>query len=764
MASRSDEVILERDFLLLPKRKGRYRVTLSYGGIYFSLISNNSAHYEESLLKISDIVGCHSLCKRDRSTPNPLSRPNDKDNIESGYVEPQNFLRHIRNALTRFSCGFVIFAYPFVKKKLSSKQVRQRQVFAFEIPSSTNSEEEFEKNTSDADKWCNVINCLSRDIPLNLQDLSSNIPPQRKRWLFLINPFSGPGKAHTIFKQDIIPVLFEASIPYKAIVTTHAGHASELVKTIDLSEWYGVVIVSGDGLIFETINGIMQRDDWASSLKTPIGCLPGGSGNALCCSINYAAGEPVDSSMVLHSTFVLVKHRVVPMDLVAVHLPDQTLFSFLSITWGIMADIDYESEKYRNLGETRFTVGAVNRILGLRTYKGRVSFLPIAEYVPMADNDTKVLSKIRRLSLRSRSSSKATLNSLEDDRNGNAAKLIGHKSFSMDENGFRDCQLYTETGEAASLTETSSPLIEEEIKTNKNLEENMKNFEMEKSFPASEGGDAANFIHSDLQLPIQSVSGLPNSIGAGDNKLYKNDPNQLHIDQKVVENGHNYISRAASDLNSSHEDFHPEQVTPTPNSHNHTGKGYTPTSQCTADWVPQCVEKKSDHMTVLKTGGSSGEGRDAAGNDEEVGVEEETYLGRKADYSPVPMPLLAPLDQPVPESWFSVEGDFVLVLGVYQTHLGSDMLAAPDARLQDGLINLMMVRKGVSKAAMFRLFLSFSQGNHVTSPHVEIIKVLAFRLEPFSSNGNIMVDGERFDPAPIQAQVLPGLARVMAIK
>ena len=78
----------------------------------------------------------------------------------------------------------------------------------------------------------------------------------------------------------------------------------------------------------------------------------------------HTSREPVDTAMVLHSAFVLVKHKVVPMDLVAVHLPDRTLFSFLSITWGIMADIDYETEKYRNLGETRFTVGAVVGILG----------------------------------------------------------------------------------------------------------------------------------------------------------------------------------------------------------------------------------------------------------------------------------------------------------------------------------------------------------------------------------------------------------------
>jgi len=35
------------------------------------------------------------------------------------------------------------------------------------------------------------------------------------------------------------------------IHTERAGHARELVKDLVLSDWYGIVVVSGDGLIFE---------------------------------------------------------------------------------------------------------------------------------------------------------------------------------------------------------------------------------------------------------------------------------------------------------------------------------------------------------------------------------------------------------------------------------------------------------------------------------------------------------------------------------
>lgn len=43
-------------------------------------------------------------------------------------------------------------------------------------------------------------------------------------------------------------------------------------------------------MIIQVFNGLMRREDWTTAIKKPVGCLPGGSGNALSCAINYAAG------------------------------------------------------------------------------------------------------------------------------------------------------------------------------------------------------------------------------------------------------------------------------------------------------------------------------------------------------------------------------------------------------------------------------------------------------------------------------------------
>ena len=42
---------------------------------------------------------------------------------------------------------------------------------------------------------------------------------------------------------------------------------------------------------YQVVNGMMEREDWEEAMKTPIGMLPTGSGNALCASSLYEAGS-----------------------------------------------------------------------------------------------------------------------------------------------------------------------------------------------------------------------------------------------------------------------------------------------------------------------------------------------------------------------------------------------------------------------------------------------------------------------------------------
>lgn len=99
----------------------------------------------------------------------------------------------------------------------------------------------------------------------------------------------------------------------------------------------------------------------------------------------FRSREPYDYNPLLVSALSVVKFKKAQMDLVRVETRSQILFSFLSVGWGLLADIDIESERLRAIGGQRFTVWTIARLIGLRTYRGKVSYLP-CDKLPSVDS------------------------------------------------------------------------------------------------------------------------------------------------------------------------------------------------------------------------------------------------------------------------------------------------------------------------------------------------------------------------------------------
>lgn len=125
------------------------------------------------------------------------------------------------------------------------------------------------------------------------------------------------------------------------------------------------------------------------------------------------------------------------------------------------------------------------------------------------------------------------------------------------------------------------------------------------------------------------------------------------------------------------------------------------------------------------------------------------------------------LDEPVPASWVVEEGEFVMVHAAYQTHLGSDCFFVPQARFNDGIIYVVIIRSGISRSQLLNFLMGMSSGTHVPvtdNEFVKMVPVTALRIEPYDNEGILTVDGERIEFGPLQAEMLPGMVRVMAPK
>ncbi|XP_033479449.2 sphingosine kinase 1-like [Epinephelus lanceolatus] len=537
-------VSLYGEFTVTGNRKVRCAVSLTESDLIVQKLTSAPVGRNKVVLSLKDCVGCRAYREDDNADP-------------AAYL--------------------AVYFYPLKRRWMSSGVSRQRAEQCFRLAAL----QDPRANLEEAEKWARAVRERSAGQRYLRDGVLMSELSRPSRMMLLVNPQSGKGHALTLYNNHIQRMLNEAGVTHTLVITERQNHARELVKEADLSQWDALVIMSGDGLLFEVINGLLERPDWEEAIRTPLGILPSGSGNALAASVHhYTGASPVSSEELLVSCgFLLCQGLVAHMDLVSIHLSSGLrLFSFLSLAWGFVADVDIESEKYRHVGAARFTVGTLVRLACLRVYKGKLAYLP------------------------------ATEDYSKEEGLGNNMKL--------------HCN-----NQASSLALASRP---------------SRDSPCQNTFH--------NSCHSNNSLKVRRTESTP--------------------------------SRSA---------------------------------------------------TKPLTGPSDS--------------------------------LLLPLDQPLPSNWVVVpEEDFVLMLAMYQSHLAEDLMAAPDAITDDGVIHLFYVRAGISRTALLRLFLAMEKGAHLSTncQHLVHTKVRALRLEPYSPKGIITVDGEVVEYGPLQAEVHRGLGRLIS--
>ena len=215
---------------------------------------------------------------------------------------------------------------------------------------------------------------------------------KQPKMLVLINPFGGGGKAPRVWRQ-LQPLLETAGLELEVTVTRAAGHAKQIAKELEIGKYDALISVSGDGLVNEIVNGLLSRDDGMEAMaRTPIAVAPGGTGNGLFRSLCHFAGEAGD---LVGAAFLIAKGVPSPLDLWSFVRPAEAggdggegggsaaaeevlSWSFLSFMWGIISDVDLESEVCRCCGPLRLTMYGLLRIANARRYSGTFAYLDAA--------------------------------------------------------------------------------------------------------------------------------------------------------------------------------------------------------------------------------------------------------------------------------------------------------------------------------------------------------------------------------------------------
>ncbi|QKW40729.1 diacylglycerol kinase family lipid kinase [Actinomadura sp. NAK00032] len=89
---------------------------------------------------------------------------------------------------------------------------------------------------------------------------------------------------------------------------------------------------------------------------------------------------------------------------------------------------------------------------------------------------------------------------------------------------------------------------------------------------------------------------------------------------------------------------------------------------------------------------------------------------------------------------------------------------APDARVDDGLLDVVLIRKA-PRTLFFAVMRELADGSHVRRPEVEVMRGREVRIELAGESGRRMpygADGELPGVLPVTARIMPGALRVLA--
>ena len=106
-----------------------------------------------------------------------------------------------------------------------------------------------------------------------------------------------------------------------------------------------------------------------------------------------------------------------------------------------------------------------------------------------------------------------------------------------------------------------------------------------------------------------------------------------------------------------------------------------------------------------------------------------------------------------------VEVDALMVSIGNSVSLGGGMKITPDAKVDDGLLDVMIV-KPLSRFSFLRIFPRVFKGTHTTDPRVQMERARRIRIE--ADDIIVYADGERIAPLPIDVEVVPNSLRVLA--
>jgi YegS/Rv2252/BmrU family lipid kinase len=114
-------------------------------------------------------------------------------------------------------------------------------------------------------------------------------------------------------------------------------------------------------------------------------------------------------------------------------------------------------------------------------------------------------------------------------------------------------------------------------------------------------------------------------------------------------------------------------------------------------------------------------------------------------------PILLHLDNDV------VDDKVILFVALNTVHTGKGMKMAPHAKLNDGFIDLLLL-KDASRLRILKIFIQLFSGKHITDPLIEYRHAKTFSIQ--TKGDRLNIDGENIGQTPIEVSLIPSALKV----
>lgn len=157
----------------------------------------------------------------------------------------------------------------------------------------------------------------------------------------------------SIKKRDAIiaqirPILAMENIDIALHLTEYPRHAYEMAKELDLSEFFAVSGIGGDGTLNEIIDGMLNRPD---NVIKPIAFFPGGTANDFLRCV-----DGLDPAQTANN---IIQGRTRGIDILEIKTREKTYYSHLFMGWGLPYLLLKYALKFRWMGPLMYKIGAV---------------------------------------------------------------------------------------------------------------------------------------------------------------------------------------------------------------------------------------------------------------------------------------------------------------------------------------------------------------------------------------------------------------------